>query len=80
MRHLAFWFLLSLALLPGSSFAQTKTVVPLGGNAFITRPAAKGRSWSTTPACTTGTRPRPSPACTSMSSRPASSRSRWWAP
>lgn len=42
MRHLAFWFLLSLALLPGSSFAQTKTVVPLGGNAFITRPAAKG--------------------------------------
>lgn len=42
MRHLASSFVLFLALQSGCSFAQTKTVVPLGGNAFITHPAADG--------------------------------------
>lgn len=39
MRRLAFWFVLFLAFQPGALFAQTNTVVPLGGNAFITRPS-----------------------------------------
>jgi len=47
MRPTASWLLLSLALLSlalpsGASHAQTRTVVPLGGNAFITRAAPNG--------------------------------------
>lgn len=42
MRNLAFWCLLFLSLPFGTAFAQTKTVVPLGGNAFVTRVAPAG--------------------------------------
>lgn len=43
MRKTAIGLLLSLSLLSSPSIAQTaKTVVPLGGNAFITRPAPAG--------------------------------------
>ncbi|MEH6421367.1 DUF3472 domain-containing protein [Pseudomonas sp. CGJS7] len=39
MRNRAFSLMLLLALQSSALFAQTKTLVPLGGNAFITRPA-----------------------------------------
>lgn len=42
MRNLIFWCLLSLLLQSGAVLAQTKTVVPLGGNAFVTRAAPTG--------------------------------------
>jgi len=42
MRPTASWLLLSLALHAGATLAQTKSVVPLGGNAFVTRAAPAG--------------------------------------
>ncbi|TWI01855.1 uncharacterized protein DUF3472 [Luteimonas cucumeris] len=39
MRNLFVCCLLSLLLASGAVLAQTKTIVPLGGNAFVTRPA-----------------------------------------